>query len=339
MNTVASIDLWAIQLDAATGDIVREVKLFHIDDPDPIHGLNSYASPSPVLADGRCYCHFGSFGTACVDCTSGEVVWRNALSLEHMVGPGSSPVVHDDLLIIPCDGCDRQFVAALHLATGKTAWKTPRPPIRKEDGDLRKAFCTPLVIEVDGVEQAVIPGAQWFIAYDPHTGKELWRVDHGSGFSNVPRPVFDGQNVFLCTGFGPTELWAVDPRGRGDVSATHVAWKATGKRIPTQPSPALVDGRLYLVNDTGVASCYDATSGELVWIKRVSGNFSASPLAADGRVYFCNREGITTIVEAGDKYVELAKNRLDGSIMASPAATDGDLLLRTDTHLYRINGE
>lgn len=339
MGSAGAIDLSAIQIDFETGEIVRTVPLFHVESPQAIHGLNSYASPTPVLADGKCYCHFGAFGTARVDCASGEVDWRQTLSLDHIVGPGSSPAVFEDLLIIPCDGADEQYVAALETSNGKIAWHTPRPPIRATDGDLRKAFCTPLVINVDGAAQAVIPGAQWFIAYDPRTGRELWRVDHGDGFSNVPRPLYDGRNVFLCTGFGrQAGLLAIDPRGSGDVTETHVTWREDGKRISTQPSPVLVGDRIYMINDTGVASCYDASTGAEKWRKRIAGNYSASLLAVDQRVYFFNREGVTTVIAAGDEFDEITKNTLDGSIMATPAAVGGDLVLRTDTHLYRIIG-
>lgn len=339
MGTVGAVDLMAVAIDSRTGAVIREVGLFHIDEPQAIHGLNSYASPTPVLADGKCYCHFGTLGTACVDCATGDVVWRQTLPLDHMVGPGSSPALYQDRLIVPCDGADAQFIAALDTATGDVVWKTPRPPIRSDDGDLRKAFCTPLVIDVAGSPQAIIPGAQWFAAYDPTTGEELWRVDHGNGFSNVPRPLYDGRLAYLCTGFTRGELVAVDPRGRGDVTASHVKWRTGGNRIPTQPSPVLVGGRIFLVNDSGVASCYDANTGDEIWRNRVAGNYSASLLAAGNRIYFFSREGVATVIAASDEFQVLAKNNLDGSIMATPAVLDGDLLVRTETHLYRIVDE
>lgn len=182
----------------------------------------------------------------------------------------------------------------------------------------------------------MIPGAQWFVAYAPRTGKEIWRIDHGAGFSNVPCPVFDGERVYLCTGYGTSQIWAVRPDGRGDLTdLDHVAWKAT-KQIPHMPSPVLVDQRLYIVSDAGIAQCFEAKSGEQLWKKRIGGKFSASPLYADGRIYICNHDGRTTVFAPDDEYRELAQNDLDGQLMASPVVADGDLLLRTESHLYRI---
>ena len=203
---------------------------------------------------------------------------------------------------------------------------------------MRKSFCTPLVFEHAGRRQAVIPGAQWFISYDPASGEEIWRVDHGSGFSNVPRPVFDGERVYLCTGFGKPQLWAVRADGTGDVSETHVDWRQK-QQIPAMSSPVVSNGRIYVISDGGVASCFDTTSGELIWRERMPGKYSASPLLANGRIYFCSQEGRTTVIEDAAEYRELAANQLDGMLMASPAVAGEDLVLRTDSHLYRIGAE
>lgn len=338
MIAFESITLSALEFDLATGELLRRIELFKVDGPPPIHGLNSYASPSPVLDGGYLYCHFGVFGTACVDTASGEVKWRRELDLDHVVGPGSSPVVVDGRVIIPCDGADKQYVAALDAKTGEPVWRVDRPPIRATVGDERKAFSTPLVIDAAGRRQVIIPGAQWFVSYDPATGEEIWRVDHGSGFSNVPRPIFDGELLYISTGFGPTELWAIRPDGTGDVTETHVDWRQK-KQAPAMPSPVAADGRVYMISDAGVASCLDAETGESLWLERVAGQYSASPLYADGRVYFWNHDGRTTVVAAEPEFEVLARNDLDGRIMASPAAVDGSFILRTDTHLYRLGGD
>lgn len=335
MVAVAAVELSAVEIDAETGEISRQIPLFELQSPPPIHGLNSYASPTPVLEGGRLFCHFGAFGTACIDCTSGDVLWRRELKIEHIVGPGSSPVVVDGRVIITSDGGDRQFITALDPATGDTVWETSRPPIREPDPDQRKAFATPLVIEAAERTQAVIPGAQWFIAYDPATGQEIWRVDHGRGFSNVARPVFDGERVFLNTGFGKPQLWAVRPDGAGDVSETHVAWRES-QQIPAMSSPVCGEGRLYFISDGGVASCLDAATGQTVWRERIAGKYSASPLLGAGRVYFLSHEGRTTVVAASGEFQLLARNDLDGMLMASPAVLGSDLVLRTDSHLYRV---
>jgi outer membrane protein assembly factor BamB len=338
MDAAGSLELLALEVDLETGQVLRTIKLFTIDEPPPIHNLNSYSSPTPVLADGRLLCHFGTFGVASIDVKSGEVLWRKQLAIDHIVGPGSSPVVVDDVVILTCDGADKQFIAALDVKTGDTRWQVDRPPLREENPDMRKSFCTPLVFEHAGRRQAVIPGAQWFISYDPASGEEIWRVDHGSGFSNVPRPVFDGERVYLCTGFGKPQLWAVRADGTGDVSETHVDWRQK-QQIPAMSSPVVSNGRIYVISDGGVASCFDTTSGELIWRERMPGKYSASPLLANGRIYFCSQEGRTTVIEDAAEYRELAANQLDGMLMASPAVAGEDLVLRTDSHLYRIWAE
>ena len=338
MGAAGALELLALEVDLATGKLLRTVELFTVDEPPPIHNLNSYSSPSPVLADGRLICHFGTFGVACVDVATGDVAWRRQLEIDHIVGPGSSPVVVDDVVILTCDGADKQFIAALDVKTGKPRWQVDRPPIREQNPDMRKSFCTPLVFEQHGRRQAVIPGAQWFISYDPATGSEHWRVDHGSGFSNVPRPVFDGERVYLCTGFGKPQLWAVRADGTGDVTDTHVVWRQK-QQIPAMSSPLVSDGRIYVISDGGVASCFNTAEGKLLWRERIPGKYSASPLLADGKIYFCSQEGVTTVVADAPEFKELASNQLDGMHMASPAVAGDDLILRTDSHLYRISAE
>jgi outer membrane protein assembly factor BamB len=334
-NIVARISLLAVELDAETGVLLREIPLFEVDDPPSAHALNSYASPTPVLGEDRVFCHFGAFGTACLDAATGEVLWKTSLPIEHGVGPGSTPLLWGDRLIIPCDGMDRQFVAALDVGTGQVAWQTDRPPIRSPVGDVRKAFSTPLAIEVGGQTQIVIPCAQWYVAYDPASGSERWKIDHGDGYSNVPRPVFDGERIFLCSGFTKPEVWAVTPDPEFPTAEPKLAWKYA-KQAPTMASPLLVDGRFYMVSDPGIATCLDAATGKPVWQERLTGKYSASPLYADGKIYFCSREGLTTVVAAGDEFEVLAENSLEGALMASPAVLGDDLILRTDQALYRI---
>lgn len=338
LNIVGEISLRLVGFDADSGDLVLDRELLSVKLPQPVHSLNSYASPSPVWHNGRIYCHFGTFGTVCYDIEAAQIVWQQELPLEHSVGPGSSPVIVADRLVIPCDGADQQYVIALDTETGETMWKTERPPMTGTSGDLHKAFCTPLVINVDGQQQVVVVGAQWVVSYDPADGKELWKVRHGEGFSNVPRPVFGHGMIFMSTGYTRPEMWAIRVDGQGDVTKSHVVWKVP-KQIPTMPSPVLVGNELFFVNDQGVASCLDALTGEQRWQKRVEGNYCASAWAADGKVYFANREGKTAVVRDGAEYERLADNQLDGQIFATPAILGDALLLRTDTHLYRIEAE
>ena len=233
------------------------------------------------------------------------------------------------------DGCDEQYVAALDKRTGKTAWRTRRPPIEAESPPYKKSFSTPLVVEAAGRAQAVVPGPHWVVSYDPATGEEIWRVRHGKGYSIAPRPVFGHGMVYVSTGDYVAQLWAIRVDGHGDVTETHVAWKATSQ-IPLMASPLLVSDELCLVSDNGIVSCLDASSGKLKWRERIGGNHAASPILADGRIYFFGREGKTTVVEAGTKCTRLAENALDGTVIASPAVAGRAIIVRTDTHLYSV---
>jgi outer membrane protein assembly factor BamB len=204
-----------------------------------------------------------------------------------------------------------------------------------KEGDFRKAHSTPIVVTSGGKPLLVSGGAKATFGYDPHTGKELWRV-HYDDWSVAPVPLYEDGVAYIVTGLMHPELWAVKTNGTGDVTDTdNVVWRIkTG--VPKSASPLLIDGLLYLVSDDGVASCVDAATGEVVWKKRLGGRYWASPIAANDRLYFSNDAGETTIIQPGREYKELAKNTLDDGFMASPAAANGALFLRTKSNLYRI---
>jgi len=329
--------MFALCVDRRTGKILHDLKVFDVEKPEPIHGLNSYASPTPVIEDGRVYLHFGTYGTACLDTQTGQPLWtRRDLNCNHFRGPGSSPLVFEDLLILHYDGFDVQYLVALDKMTGKNVWRADRSTdFGSIDGDLRKAYSTPIVIDIGGRRQLISPGAYAAMAYDPRTGEELWKVRYPGGYSNVSRPLFAHGLVFINTGFGPTALWAVRPDGRGDVTASHVAWKLS-KSVPAKPSPVLVGDLIFMANDSGIASCIEAKTGKVVWQERMGGQFSASPLYSEGRLYFSDHGGKTTVLAAGPAFKVLAVNRLDDGCMASTAVSGKALILRTNTHLYRI---
>jgi len=333
----ASVTVYALELDAASGKLLRQIELFTVDDPPVIHANNSYASPTPIADQRRLYCHFGSLGTCAVDLASGKVVWHERHSVDEITGGGGSPVLWGHLLVFACDGADEQFVVALDKVTGKVVWKTPRPPIEAADSKLRRAFSTPLIFTHDGREQLVLPGAQWACSYDPASGKELWRVNIGDGHALVPRPVYQDGIVYVCTGFMKPQLWAIRTGGSGDVSDTHVAW-TWDKQVPEISSPLVTGGEIYFVSSMGVVTCLDASTGDELWQHRVGGNFAASPLLVDGKLYFTNQVGITTVLAPGRQYRELARNELFGQTMASLAVCDGGLLIRTSSHLYCVRG-
>jgi outer membrane protein assembly factor BamB len=327
--------LRAICVDRQSGAIVHDVDVFRVEKFGEKHGTNSYASPTPVIESGRVYVHFGTYGTACLDTATAEVIWRNnELKIDHQVGPGSSPVLFGNLLIMNFDGYDARFVAALNKDNGTLAWKTDRPGPLNDDGSINKSFSTPLVVQAAGRMQAISPGAQRVVAYDPVSGSELWKVTY-PGFSNVPRPVFGNGLAFIATGYMKPEMWAIRVNGAGDVTKTHVAWKFA-KQAPTKSSPLLVGDELYLINDNGVATCLDAKTGKELWVQRFGGGYSASPVSVDGRIYYFGEDGKSRVIQPGPEYKELALNRLDGKFMASPAIAGKAIFLRTTTHLYRV---
>lgn len=337
--TTATADgkkMYAVCVDRERGAVVHDVLLFENKKPEAIHDLNSYASPTPVVEEGRAYVHFGSYGTACLDTATANVLWqRRNLPCNHFRGPGSSPMPYGDTIVIHYDGFDYQYLVALNKATGKTVWRTDRDIAWGNlDGDFKKAYSTPLAIEVDGRRQLISSGSKAAMAYDPDTGKELWRIEY-DGFSSTARPLFGNGLVFINTGFSKADLYAVRPTGTGNVTGSHIAWHVT-RGIGSKPSPVLVADLLYLIHDGGVAVALEAKTGKEVWTKRIGGAYSASPIVADGRIYLCNQEGATTVIAPGRECKVLAMNQLDDGSMASPAAVGKALFLRTKTHLYKI---
>jgi outer membrane protein assembly factor BamB len=338
-------ELFVVCVDRRDGRILFDRKLFDVPHPDPLgNELNSYASPSPTIASGRVYVHFGSYGTASIDPQNCTTIWqRRDLPCKHFRGPASSPIVFENLLIFHMDGSDVHYIVALDQETGQTVWKTERSTDYGDigqdgrpagDGDFRKAFNTPLLVRVDGQLQLISPSAKAIYAYDPRTGREIWQVKH-QGHSTAPRALFDGRHAYVVTGSGQTELLAINPRGKGDITATHVIWRSI-RQVPRRSSPVLVDGLIYGCTDNGVASCIEAESSQQLWQRRVGGEFSASLLYACGRIYGFDQDGEAVVLAPGRTYQELARNRLDNGCMASPVAVGNALYVRTKTHLYCV---
>jgi len=322
----ASLRLLA--LDKQSGKLLQNTEVFQIRDKGPgIHKKNSFASPTAIVSGDRVFVHYGFYGTACLK-GNGEIVWKQTLQYEPQHGPGGSPTLFEDLLIFSCDGFDAQFVVALDAATGKIRWKTPR-------GKGNQAYTTPLVIDHKGMLQVVSPGANRAYAYDPRTGKELWHIEYGDGFSNVPRAVYAHGLVYICSGFFQPVLFAVRPDGKGNVTKSHVAWQH-GRAVPLTPSPIVVGGELFMVSDNGIATCLDAQTGVQHWQQRLGGNHSASPIFADGRIYFLSEEGESAVVAPGKQYRELARNSIPERTLASFAVSGKAIYVRGDQHLYRI---
>ena len=328
--------LSAVAVARDNGRIVHDITVFEIAAPQFCHPFNSYASCTPAIERDRLYLHYGSAGTACLDTESGKILWtRQDLPCDHFRGPGSSPIIHGNLLIVALDGFDLQYVVALDKTTGKTMWRKDRNiDYGTTDGDAKKAYPTATVIRSQGREQVIIPSAGATIAYDPTSGEELWRVRHG-GMNASARPLFAHGLVYINTAAGGMKFLAVRPDGIGDVTGTQIAWKSS-QGTGSRSSQLLLGEKLFLIGDAGTASVLDAVSGKALSQKRLSGEFSASPILADGRIYASNQGGDTFVLSAADPSTVLATNTLDDGCMASPAVFDAAIYLRTKTHLYRL---
>jgi len=346
--TEAGNDFFALCVNGDSGKIVHQERLFHCDTPEPLgNDLNCYASPSPVIEPGRVYVHFGSYGTASLDAQTFKVLWRrDDLPCRHYRGPGSSPVLFKDLLILTMDGVDVQYLVALDKRTGKTVWKTDRTaewndlgPDGKPigEGDLRKAYNTPIIVKAGGVTQMISVGSKAAYSYDPATGREWWKIRHAD-FSAAARALYQDGVAYLCTGGTKGGMLAVRTDGMGDVTDTHILWRYP-RGIPRMPSPVLVDGLIFMVSDGGIGSCLDAATGKELWQERLGGEFAASLLYADRRIYSLNRTGTSFVLKPSRAYEVLATNQLDAGFMASPGVYGKSLILRTKTHLYRIEAE
>jgi outer membrane protein assembly factor BamB len=338
-------ELGVVCVDKTSGKILIDKTIFHIEKPQYCIPFNSYASPTPCIEEGRIYVTWGAPGTACLDTSDAKILWqRTDFVCNHFRSAGSSPLLWNDSLFMNFDGSDFQYMVSLDKKTGQNNWRADRSidfqdiqPNGKPlaDGDMRKAFSTPRIMMDNGRPILISLGSHAVYCYDPGTGNELWRTEYRQGFSASLTPVIGDGMVYCCTGNGAIELWAIKPDGHGVVTNTNVVWKQK-KKIPTRPSPVLVGGELYLVNDVGILGFLDAKTGESIFSGRIDGEYSASPIATKDKVYFFNQTGITTVIETGREFKVVAENRLDDGIMGSPAVSGNALFIRTKTNLYRI---
>jgi len=334
----------ALCLDDKDGALLHDILLFQPDSLYRIHAVNSYATPTGALESGRAYLHFGRYGTACLDSQSGKVLWkRTDLQCEHIQGPGSSLLIHDDKLIVHMEGSDVQYLLALDKKSGETIWRVDRP---REVYDAlgyigKKAYITPIVMEVNGRELLISNGSAACIAYDIATGEEVWRWVYGED-STISMPVAYGGLVYFYTGFETDShgerialLVALDPGGKGTLGDQEVVWKRESPILQLL-TPVIAEGRLYTVDSKGIMWCLDASSGEEIWSQRMKGKFHSSPVLADGKLYVSSTRGYTYVMKEGTEALQLAENKVDGEIWATPAALDGTLLLRSSKYLYKI---
>jgi outer membrane protein assembly factor BamB len=339
-------ELSAVCVDKDTGKILRDDILFRVAAPQFCHKFNSYASPTPAIEEGRIYVTFGSPGTACLDTKTGKKLWeRTDFVCNHYRGAGSSPIIWENLLIMNFDGSDNQFIVALDKNTGKTVWEVKRSVdyqdlddkgVVKNEGDYRKAFATPHVYMQDGKPVLLSSGAKAHYAYEPRSGKELWRIDELESHSASTRPVVGHGLIYIPCGFGKAGLIAVKAGGSGALTQDSVAWRLK-KGAPNKPSVTLLGDLLFIVSDAGIATCLDAKTGDTIWSERLGGNMSASPILSEGKLYAGNEEGKFYVFEAGRQFKVLAENVFPDGFMASPAVSGNSLFLRSKTTLYRFD--
>ncbi len=339
-----SREMRALCVDLETGLTLHDRLMFHPEKLYRIHAINSYATPTPAIEEDFIYLHFGRYGTACLNTSTGETKWeRTDLQCEHIQGPGSSLMIYKDKLIVHLEGTDHQQILALDKLTGKTIWIAERPA---ELYDLmapigKKAFVTPIIVNVKGRDLLISNGSTVCIAYDPLTGDEVWRVSQGED-STISMPVEGDGLVFFYTSFVTgedgkkyAELFAVDPDGAGDIGETHIRWRMKAPILQLS-TPVYVDGLLYTVDARGVFYCLDAKTGEVNWSENLKGKYHSSPIYADGLLYISSTRGETFVYRAGPEPELVAKNMLEGEIWATPALSGGAILMRTSEYLYKI---
>jgi outer membrane protein assembly factor BamB len=338
-------ELYAVCTDFLSGKIIYDIKVFTPDEVEGRHSLNTYASPTACVEKSFVYVHYGSNGTACINTTNGSIVWkRTDFKCKHAQGPASSPVIYKNLLILHLEGTDERFIVALDKSNGKVVWKTNRPeePYQPLAPIGRKAYITPIIMNVEGQDLLISNGAAVCIAYNPNDGKEIWRVVNGAE-STIAMPVAENGVVYWYTGFFVvdgkkyTELLAVNPKGKGDITATNILWKKREELSRNQSlTPVIKDGLIYTVNTRNILSCIEASTGNEVWSERVNSNYDSSPLYINGNIFFFSVKGDVLVIKAGRKYEVVATSQMDSGIWATPAVLRSSVILRTQKYLYRI---
>ena len=298
------------------------------------------ATPSPVTDGRHVWAHFGNGALACYD-FAGTKIW--GINLVEQYGPytiwwghANSPVLVGDLLISVCiqdpAGGGKSYVIAHNKLTGREVWKRSRQTgAEKESAD---SYTTPVLYRHGQRTEVIVFGGNVLDAYDPAGGARLWQCKIFKGNRVISGPTLAGDTVYAIQGMrGP--IFAVKAAGKADVTATHVLWKHAGS-TPDAASPVVVGGLLFMVNNSGLATCLDAKTGHEYWKERLEDEFRATPLAAAGKIYFISKAGSATIVAASKEFKVIERCDLGEQIIASPAAAQGNLFLRTKSHLYRI---
>lgn len=300
------------------------------------HSTNGFASASPCTDGEHVYAHFGSRGLYCYT-LNGDLKWSRTdfgeMETRNGFGEGSSPTIDGDRLYVPWDHEGPSSLYALDKRTGETIWRAER--------DEPTCWATPLVIQHGGKKQVVMNGQNNARSYDAETGQELWRCG-GQTERPVASAIYDGQLVFVTSGFRGAFMGAFRPSGRGDIQGTaSVAW-TVDRDTPDIASPLLSDGRIYFHKGKGgQLTCLDAKSGKPYYsaarIDAISSTY-ASPVAAAGYVFLTGRSGATVVIRDSPKLEVVATNQVGETVDATPALVDNELFIRGESHLFCIGG-
>lgn len=297
-----------------------------------VHDKHNLATPSPVTDGETVVALFATGQVVGLDAASGTPRWTKHLGREHAPfdiawGHASSPVLHGGLAIFLCYHEPGSYLLALDVRTGAERWKREGPK-----GAI--SYSTPLIAAGGGRTTLVVNSTRGIDGFDAATGEPLWQVREDNRFA-VPMPVHHDGIVYATRGYRSSPALAIRLDGKGDVSTSHVVWRApTGG--PYVSSFVFYQGFLYMATELGIVTCVDPGTGAPVWRERVGGIFSASPIAADGRIYLLSETGETVVMAAGPKPSILARNRLAARLTASPAVARGRLLLRSDDELIAV---
>lgn len=334
-------------LDAESGAIVWERSVHEGKPFGGRHRKNTYASETPATDGERLYVYFGNVGLFALSLESGSLAWRANWEPEPIYldfGTASSPIVHGDRVYVQNDNQKRSFLAAIDKTNGREVWRVPRG--LDDESMIRSGWATPFVWENETRTEIVAVGHSTATSYSTD-GRELWRLSGLSGQA-TPTPLAGGGLLFVGTGSqgeSNRPMFAVRPGASGDISLKEgetsnafVQWFEPRASAYTS-SPLFYEGRLYVVNDNGILSTFDAKTGERLYRARVGGGgftFSASPWAYDGQVFYLSEDGDVFATKAGPTYEELWKVSLGEMSLASPAIAGASLYVRTQTKLYCI---
>jgi outer membrane protein assembly factor BamB len=339
-------EIYAVCIDFNTGKVIYDIKVFTPVEVEGKHSVNTYATPTPCIEKGFVYVHYGSIGTACINTSNGSIVWKQTgLKCNQVHAAASSPIIYKNLIILHFEGIDVRFIAALNKTTGNVVWKSDRPeaPYEKLPTYGKPAFITPIIINVKGRDMLISNGSAICQAFDPGTGKEIWRVVDGAE-TTIAMPFTENGVLYWYTGFNVaenkktyTDLLAVNPDGKGDIAGTNIIWTKKDETSDNQMlSPLIKNGLIYTVTTKDIMMCIDAGTGEEIWSKHVTSHYNASPVYINGNVWFFSVKGEVLVLKAGRNYEVISQNTMDSGIWATPAVLRNTMIMRTQNYLYSI---